>query len=415
MEAPPLHRPLPIRLINAVGSAASRIGLRLPSLREDALLEAACKRTGLQDFGADDFRRGLRKLLESLEQEARLSAIGRTVAREQIVGLLANRLRIFEHRRTHPEIDEEQIERPLFVLGLPRTGTTILHGLLAQDPAHRSPSSWETAFPCPPPRPETNDDDPRIAEMDRQLDQLRRLAPGFDAIHPMGARLPQECVAITALDFHSVQFSTSYNLPSYEDWLFDQDLRSSYEYHRFFLQHAQSEYARERWVLKSPGHLPYIETLLGVYPDAMIIQTHRDPLEVLASVSSLNYALRGAASDAVDARAIGRQQVDYWSRTLRTGMEQRERAKDHADQFFDMQFTDLIADPLPCIQRAYAHFDLELTKQAQERMARFLSDNARDKHGSHHYAPETFGIDAERDARDFAPYCERYGVPRKRR
>jgi hypothetical protein len=368
-------------------------------LREDALLAAARKATGLADFGADGFRPGLHRLLESLERDAALSAMGRMVARGQLVGLLATRLQLAEHRGRHPELAEQRTLRPLFVLGLPRTGTTVLYGLLAQDPAHRSPLSWEVGSPCPPPRRETYDDDPRIAQMDRQLGQLRRLAPGFDAIHPMAANLPQECVAITALDFHSIQFSTTYRLPAYERWLFEQDLRPTYRFHRQFLQHLQSAFAAERWVLKSPGHLA--------------TQTHRDPLEVLASVSSLTCVLRAAASDDVDPLEIGREQIELWSRTLRRGMEQRERVTDGDARFFDVRFPELIADPLECVRRIYAHFDLALTPDALTRMARFLEENARDKHGMHRYAPETFGIDPERDARHFKEYCDRFRLQPK--
>jgi len=410
MEAPRPHRPPSIRLVNALGRAASGLGLRLPSLSEESLLRAAEEATGLADFGPSGFRPGLHQLLASLERDAALNSIGRIFARGQIVDLLANRLRLLEHRKRHPDLANQRVERPLFVLGLPRTGTTILYGLLAQDPAHRSPLSWEVGFPCPPPRGETYHDDPRIGQMDRQLDQLRRLAPGFDAIHPMAARLPQECVAMTAVDFHSIQFSTTYRLPSYEKWLFEQDLRPAYRFHREFLQHLQSSYARERWVLKSPGHLATIDALLDVYPDAMIVQTHRNPLDVLASVSSLHCVLRGAASDAVDPLEVGREQVELWSRMLRRGLEQRERVPDRAARFFDVRFPELLADPFDCVRRIYTHFDLKLTTEAQQRMARFLEANTRDKHGTHRYAPETFGIDPARDAQHFEEYDRRFGL-----
>jgi hypothetical protein len=270
-------------------------------------------------------------------------------------------------------------------------------------------------FPCPPPRRASFDHDPRIERMDRQLDQLRRLAPGIDAVHPMAARLPQECVAITALDFHSLQFNLSYRVPGYEAWLFEQDLRSTYRFHRSVLQHLQSGCAGERWVLKSPAHLAAIDALLAVYPDAMIVQTHRDPLEVLASVSSLHCFLRNAASDGVDPRQVGREQVEIWSRTLRRGMEQREKLPDGEARFFDLHFPDLLADPLDCIRRVYAHFGLELTEQARLRMARFQQEHGRGKHGTHRYSLEAFGIDPERDARHFEEYCDRYGVKRAAR
>jgi hypothetical protein len=399
-----------IRLINALGRGASRLGLDLPDLRPEALMAAARKRTGLEDFGPDHFRPGLEQLLEAVERDAVLHAIGRIMARGQFVNLLAGRLKLIEHRRRHPEVAEQRIERPLFVLGLPRTGTTILHGLLAQDPAHRSPSSWEVNFPCPPPRRETYDDDPRIERTDRQFDQLRRLAPGFDAIHPIAARLPQECVAITAYDFHSIQFSTTYRIPSYEGWLFEQDLIPTYRFHREFLQHLQSRHAQERWVLKSPAHLSTIDALLAVYPDAMIVQTHRDPLEVLASASSLHCVLRSAASNAVDPFEVGREQVEIWSRTLRRSMARREDARTCGARFFDVRFPALLADPVACVGQIYSHFGLELTDEARQRMSRFLKAHARDKHGTHRYTLEAFGIDPERDAQYFDEYYNRYGV-----
>jgi hypothetical protein len=345
-----------IRLINATGRTASRLGLKLPDLRPKALMAAAVQRTGLDDFGPGPFRAGLERLALAAEQEAELNAMGRIMARGQLVNLLAGRLELTEHRKRHPEVTEQKVDRPLFVLGLPRTGTTLLYGLLAQDPAHRSPMSWEVGRPCPPPRPEDFENDPRIAEVEREFDQLRQVAPGWDAIHPMSATLPQECVSITAYDFHSVQFSTTYRIPGYEAWLFEQDLTPSYEFHRAFLQHLQSSCARERWVLKSPGHL--------------------------------------------------------WSRTLRRGLAQREAAESSDARFFDVHFQDLLRDPIECVRRVYAHFQLDLGAEAQNQMQAFLAQNPRDKHGRHRYTPEDFGIDRERDSRHFDEYYERFGIRR---
>jgi len=414
MDAPRPHRPPSIRLINSLGRAASRWGFPVPSLREDRLLEAAKTKAGLSDFGPDHFRAGLDQLLASLDREAGLTTLGRVLARGQLVGLLADRLRLVEHRKRHPELESIRIERPLFVLGLPRTGTTILHGLLAQDPGHRSPLAWEVGFPCPPPRQESYGDDPRIGQMDRQLDQLRRLVPGFDAIHPMAARLPEECVAILALELQSVLFTTMYDIPSYLTWLEQQDMGSAYGFHLQFLQHLQSRRPAGRWVLKTPAHLMAIDALFEVYPDALIVQTHRDPIEVMASTASLHCTLRGVASDDVDPRHTGRQQLEFWSRTLRRGMQARERRAGQTGQFFDSYYSDLLADPLACVRRMYEHFDLDLTDQAAQRMERFLAEHSQHKHGMHRYTPETFGIDPARDARHFQDYCDRYGVVKTR-
>jgi hypothetical protein len=409
MQAARPRHPLPARAINAAGGALARLGLSAPSLRAQGLLRAARRKTGLDDFGEPGFREGLERLLESLEGEARLTTLGRLIARGQLSSLLETRLRLVDHRRRHPELARQPVRAPLFVLGLPRTGTTILHALLAQDPAHRAPLSWEVAFPCPPPEREAAPTDPRIRATDRQLEQLERLAPSFDAIHPMGALLPQECVAILALEFQSLQFQASYRVPSYQRWLDARDLRPAYRFHREFLQHLQSVGPPLRWVLKTPGHLPALETLLEVYPDALLVQTHRDPLEVLASVSSLECTLRGAASDAIDPVEIGSEQVELWAGLLERGMQARRRAAAE-ERFFDLHFGDLLADPLAAVRRIYAHFGLELAPAAAGAMQRFLDDNPRDKHGVHRYALESFGIDAAVARERFAGYYERFGV-----
>lgn len=383
-----------------------------PSLDEESVLEEACCATGLDDFGPDSFRPGLRKLIEALEGEAALSPMGRAAAYRQIVGHLSTRLRILDHRKRHPEVEAEEIRPPLFVIGLPRTGTTVIYGLLAEDPAHRAPLSWEVSLPCPPPEAETYETDPRIEESERAFQALRQLNPEFAAMHPVGARLPQECLLIHMLDFHSVQFEVSYSVPSYQEWLEHQDMRPTYCFHRWFLQHLQSRCRRERWVLKSPAHLMALDVLLGEYPDAMIVQTHRDPVDVAASVSSLHYALRKMSSERIDPREVGREQVDLWSRLLPRAMAVRDGTPELADRFFDLQYEDIVRDPLDCVRRIYSHFGLDLSADAEERMERFLVENPRDKHGTHRYTLDMFGLDAEKTAERFAAYNERFGFRR---
>lgn len=407
------HRPLPIRLLNAAGRTASRLGLRRLSLEEADLLEAARVAAGLDDFGPESFRAGLRRLLAALEAESGLTPTGWVGVRASTVGDLVKRLRIVDHRKRHPEVGEGAIRAPLFVIGLPRTGTTLLYGLLAQDPAHRAPLSWEVAAPCPPPEADSYETDPRIELAERAFDRLRRLAPGFEAVHPIGARLPQECLLIHMLDFHSIQFHVSYNVPSYQAWLERQDLRPTYRFHRWFLQHLQSRCPGERWLLKSPAHLLALDVLLRTYPDARIVQTHRDPLEVMASVSSLHCLMRGLASDAVDPHEVGRQQVALWERLLARSTAVRDSLSDEAERCFDVQYAALVADPIGCVRGIYAHFGLPLGAEAESRMRRFLAENPGDKHGVHRYAPEWFGLDPERTARRFDGYCERFGVERK--
>jgi hypothetical protein len=408
---PPPHRPLPVRLINGVGRLASYVAGRLPRLDEASLLEAARRRTGLTDFGPERFREGLRVLLRSLEGEAALNVMGRIMARAQVVHALSVRLKLVDFRRRHPELAEIRVARPLFVLGLPRTGTTILYSIIAQDPDHRSPASWELADPVPPPETASYDTDPRIERTDAELEQFRKLVPNIDSIHPMGARLPQECLIIMAYDFHSLQYELCFNAVSYQRWYLAQDLRPTYSFHREVLQLLSWRAPGERWVLKSPQHLASLDALLAEYPDALIVQTHRDPVKVLPSVSSLHYALRAATSDALDPRAVGEEQSLLWSQSLSRATAAREQLSRHAAQFVDVQFEEILRDPMAVVRRIYAHFAIPLTERAEQRMTAFIAANPRDKHGTHHYTAAMFGLDAARIRSQFADYYSRFDVP----
>ncbi len=420
---PPPHRPLSLRAIHAGLGATLRasrgLGFEILSLSDENLIASARRATRLEDFGPDGFEAGLQMLLDSLEQDAALNPMGRILARRQILDLLSNRLRLIEHRRRHPEIAEEKIQRPFFVLGLPRSGTTFLHALLACDPFHRAPLIWEVLFPCPPPLHPSDHDDPRIARTEKMLAQLVKLAPGFPAIHPFEAKLPQECIGITAYDFHSLQYEMCFDISSYQDWLKQRDMRPSYRFHRHFLQHLQSgEKAtspgrRKRWVLKSPAHLGSIEALLSEYPDAMIVHTHRDPLKVIPSVSSLEYTMRCAGSDRLRPERIGEQQTRLWSGFLVSALEDRDRDVEGENRYLDVHHGDLKANPIDCVRRIYAHFDLALGGEALQRMRVFATDNPPSKHGVHHYSLENFGLDGDQLSNLFKSYCERFGIERE--
>lgn len=405
------HRPLGVKLINAVGRWASAVGVEPVSLAEDRVIDKAVRKAGSSDFGGEDFREGLRRFLASAENEAELTLLGRLMAQSYTVDNLANRLRLVEWRKQHPEIEREEIIAPWFIVGLPRTGTTILHALLEQDPANRSPLFWEVQFPVPPATPETWNTDPRIAKDQRILEQLYRLAPGFAAMHPMGATMPQECVAVFTMCLMSEQLQVQFNVPSYQAWLDEQDMHPTYEFYKRFLQHAQSGGVRgARWVLKSPAHLHSIDTLLDVFPDARIIHTHRDPIEVCASVASLTAALRGISTDAIDLEAIGRQQLDWWAKLIDKSLEQRKRLEHKRDQFFDVKMSETVADPIDVVRRIYAHFGHPLSAEVEARMAAFMAENTRDKHGSHTYAPKDFGIAPDRDRAPFQEYIDYFGL-----
>ena len=399
--------PFAVRAINRVGALAQRGGLA-PRLDEQGLLEAASRATGLSDFGPDSFRAGLRVLLASLEAEAHLTTIGRIAARTRIRALLETRLRLIDHRARHPEVADEVISRPIFVLGLPRTGTTVLYGMLAADPSMRSPTSWEVARPFPPPRPDQRSDDPRIAQTEKEFDRFRSIAPGIDRIHPLGARLPQECLALQAPQLASYEFPTTFSVPSYWAWLREHDLRAAYEFERWFLQHLQSGYGGAQWILKTPAHLMWLDTLLDVFPDALLVQTHRDPAAVLASVSSLMVAFRSVMSDHVDHAEVGREQLDAWTWGLARTMRVRDALP--GERVVDVDYRDTVADPIGTIRRIYAHFGLPVSAEVEGGVRGYLEANPRDKHGAHRYTLEEFGLERDQVDDAFAEYRSRFGV-----
>jgi hypothetical protein len=408
-------KPFALRALNGAGAALAAMGFRAPSLAPDVLLAAAARRTGLSDFGDPSFRVALERLVGAFEREAELTALGRMVARRDLGRLLEGRLRMESTLRAHPEIEAAPIHAPIFVLGLPRTGTTILHELLALDPSSRVPVTWEVMTPWPPPERATFETDPRIAVAEKQLGGVEQIIPGFQGIHRMGARLPQECVAITAYEFASILFTTTHRICGYQTWLESIDHRAIYRAHRRWLQYFQWRVPADRWVLKSPGHLWTLDALLAVYPDARIVQTHRDPLRVVASLVSLSALLRSMASDAIDPPAIARE----WAPRLAAGLEASMRARDAAalpaSRVFDVHFHEFLGNEIETVRRLYERFGLELSSEAESRMRRYIAENPKDKHGGHRYDFGTAGLDPAAERRRFASYAERFAIPNEAR
>jgi hypothetical protein len=378
---------------------------------EKSLMEEAKRNTGLSDFGDEGFLVGLRKLLWSLENEARLNPVGRLIAHGVLMRNLENRLMVARDWRQHPEMGREEIVKPLFVVGLPRTGSTILHDLLAQDPGNRVPLTWECHRPSPPPERETYQTDPRIAECDEYIAMTSgALIPEFQAIHPMGARLAQECLMLQAHDFVSVIFANQFRIPTYQEWVETTDLGPVYATHRRQLQYMQWRCPGERWVLKSTGHLWGLAPLFETYPDAGIVMTHRDPLKLIASHASLVSMACSMGSDEVEPHDVGRRWSRSWESAMRQGIAFRESGEVDESSFFDMHFAELLKDPIAMVGRIYAHFGLELGAEAEARMRRFLDENPQGKHGTHSYTLEQFGLDPAAERERYRFYQEYYGV-----
>jgi hypothetical protein len=368
-------------------------------------MDLARRRAGADDFGAWDFQPSLQRLLQSYQRDAHLTLLGRITVRELLVSLLANLLHMESERAAHPDILRGELSSPLFVVGLPRTGTTLLHGLLAQDPANRTPRTWEVMYPA---GHDGASEQQLRARCESRLAWANRLAPRFKKIHPIAADLPQECIAITAQIFQSIQFHTTHNVPGYQDWLEQQDQTLAYRFHHRLLQHLQFHRNGGRWVLKAPGHLFALPALLGQYPGARIVHTHRDPLRVMASMASHATVLRAAFSDQVDPHEIARD----WARRWGHALEQFLTARDQADpkQFLDIHYDDIEQRPIATVERLYDFCGWALSDDARQRMQAFLAANPKNKHGVHRYSLDAYGLDRQQELARFKNYCERFSI-----
>jgi len=374
----------------------------------DHLVEQACELAGSDDFGDDDtWRDGLARLCDGLVSEARLNDLGVEIAVLDVIRPLTGRLQIVKWRKENPAVAAQPVTRPIFIVGQPRTGTTILFDLLAQDPALRPPLTWEVDNPWPLPRPETYATDPRIAETQASIEMSEQIVPGLLAFHPMGALVGQECVRITAGQFCSMIFPVQYRLPSYSRWLLcEADHQPAYAYHRMFLQHLQSGVPGQ-WLLKSPAHLWQLDALVAEYPDALIVQTHRDPLNVISSISALTHHLRHLASDESSITECAAQSREEIVAGLERGMKLRDSL---SQRVVDVQFADFIHDPFATIRGVYAELGRELEPVAEQNMRAFLAGHPGDGGGSRYSWADT-GLDAGLVREQVRVYQDCYGVP----
>ncbi len=410
MQPPVL--PLGARALNVVGRGARAIGLPMGRLDVDEMLEKAQREAGVDDFGDDGFRQGLELLVDCCEREAGLTPLGRMMVQQEVGRCLVNRLKVRDWWQKHPQLSEEKVERPIFIIGQGRTGTTIMHELLTLDPQNRVPLTWEVEHPTPPPETATYYTDPRIELAQSQLDQSERLVPDFKRIHRMGGDLPQECVRFMAYEFVSAIFCVTWRTPTYARWcLHDADMASVYRAHRRFLQLLQSNHHGERWIVKSPAHLWYLNDVIAEYPDARFIQTHRDPLKVLSSLTSLHVVLRKMGSDAIDVKAI----AEEWSEFLGLGYERsvdfRESGVVPEDRFVDLQFREFLSDPIGGVRRIYEQFDMELREDVAAKMKHYVESNPDDRDGRHVHHYSEIGLDAGAEREKVRRYQEYFDVP----
>ncbi len=383
-----------------------------PRLSTERLVAEALGDGGSEDLGAPSWKEGLERLVDSLEHEARLHELGVEIAAGEIVDYLRIRQGIVDYARRHPEVTGRPVERPIVIVGQPRTGTTILYDLLARDPRLRAPLTWEVDRPLPPPDPATRESDPRIAEVEERIGLADALVPGFTDFHPMGALLAQECVRMTAADFRSMIFNTQYRVPAYNRWLLEEaDMAGAYRWHRIYLEHLQALETPRRWLLKSPAHIWHLDALLAEYPNAVVIQTHRDPLKVVASVSALVAHLRQMASGETSIADVAPGYADDIFLGLERSMVARDRGVVRPERVIDVQFASFVEDPFGVIAGIYEQLGLELGEDAETRMRSFLAANPGDGGGGgKRYSFADTGLDAGELRERARRYQERFGV-----
>jgi hypothetical protein len=404
-----LHSRL-LRGLNGIGSGARALGFDWPGLGPQSLLDAATRSAGLDDFGDNSHLEGLDVLCASAQDEARLSTFGRVMLRGLILRSLSGRLKLVDWAKRHPVVRDERIERPWVVVGMPRTGTTLLSLLLGLDPTVRPLQQWEATSPVPPPDLATHAEDPRIAVEARQMDQIQNLNPPLRAMHPFGATLATECVALFLFDLRSMAIETQAFIPSYGHWLENADMKSAYALHRLALQTLQSRIPTETWSLKTPHHLWCLDTLHDSYPDARVVWTHRDPLKVLPSLASLNTAMLRTGSRNVDPVAVGADWRHKLDVAVARGMEYDER-QSGASWCHHLQYAELMADPVAAMRGLYAAFGEEIQPLHERRIRAWLRDRGQNAFGRHAYDPADFGFEPGEIHERYASYRERFDVP----
>ena len=377
--------------------------------RASELMQRARAATGLADFGNDSFREGLERLVASVDSEARLTPRGLMGFEIQIVDLLTQRLQVEHWYRRHPEIDEQEIVAPLIGLGLPRTGSTALSCLLAEDPAVRVIRNWEAGAPCPPPETASEHHDPRIEIAHRMVLKRHEMFPRKKAMLPSSATMPTECQTYMGYDFKSHLFQALWQVPGYSNWLNRKaDLVPTYHYVKRVLKLLQWRCPPRRWRLKNPSHIVFIEALHEVFPDARYWMTHRDIGKVIPSVADLYFELMQASSDQVDKHYLGELNSEWCELGMRKVIAFREAGHEH--RFFDIHFAPFQKDPFPAIAGLYAFLGETLTTEARTRMEAWRRDTPRDQHGEHHYDAADFGLDIGRLRERFRFYSERFGL-----
>lgn len=383
------------------------------TLHADQLVALATDAVGCDDFGDPRWREGLDVLIESANSEAALNPIGTQILSDWIGERLRNRLRVMQWVGAHPTVRDEQVAAPFVVVGMLRTGTTILAELLAADPANRPLMKWEGLDSIPPPTTAQFATDPRVAREVARQEAVYSMVPALKAIHWEPGDGPTECVALLTQSFRAQDFTGLFHVPSYLDWFQRCDMATAYEYHRLSLQVLQSS-CPGRWSLKAPGHLLALDAMLAVYPDARVIVTHRDPIKTVGSSASLSVTSRPdslttdgfGANDA--ATYFGRMWLNSLGEMTDRLMEVRDRRGDGS--FHDVHFTEFVKDPIATVAAIYEAFGDTLSPEAESAMRAHLDGHQQGRFGAHRYSLDQFGLDEAQINERFSRYNERFAI-----
>jgi len=396
---PPL--PLPFRLLNSIARYLPADRLAVARLDEDLLHRAAVKETGLDDFGDPYYRDGLRVLIESAESDANLNFFGRVIVRAHILRSLTNRLLLAEELKQTPELLGQPLVPPLVVIGLPRRGTTLLHRLLAIDQAHRGIPAWELMYPLAAGFP-----DRRRQIVEKGFKFAARMNPHRNVIHPTGVDEPEECILLQMITFASGGFLAVAPVYTYSDWYLSQDPHKAYAEYRVLLQHLQMVHPQSRLALKTPAHTGRLTTLLDTIPDALVVQTHRDPVPCIPSACSLVYTAWGMVTDKID--------MPRMVSTIVQGFEVAAAAtlafrRTNPGAVHDVYYGQLLADPVGVVRGVYERFGLAWPQAHEEKLAAYLREHGQHKYGVHRYSAEDFGLTDGVIAERFTEYRRAFG------
>jgi Sulfotransferase family len=387
---------------SATVKATSRVQNRMRRLDPEALMAAALRRSGQVGFLDSSFVDPLKRLLQAYDDEAELSLFGRYAASFDVMRCLGNLLRLEAAERADAAIARRTVVQPIFITGLPRSSTTFLHTLLAQDPANIVPQCWQLIYPYPP-RRRLFRTDFRKTRVDLQFRVFRFLSPGLDGLHQLTAETPQECTDITAHVFQSLRFDSTHRIPSYQSWLDAHGHHEAYRFHRRFLQHLNGE--GRRWVLKSPDHVFALDAIRAVYPDGHIVFLHRDPLSVIASCAKLTEMLRRPFTRRIDRREIGRQ---VSSRLIESADLMVEAAA-QPNRILHLHYKQVVSAPMETVAALYRHCGITLDHEAERRMRAWMQRNSA-RPRRQRYSFEEYGLDPAFLRERFSRYITKFGI-----